>query len=141
MQKVTIRVKGTQTDQDSQSDIELFTDGTYIHSAKGESVLSYSESEITGMEGTRTTFRVSPQGVVTLTREGAVNTVMTFEPGKKQTILYNTPYGAASLGVNARTVRSKLGKNGGNLELEYALDSENLLLGLNKFDITVSPKR
>jgi uncharacterized beta-barrel protein YwiB (DUF1934 family) len=141
MQKVTIHLKGTQTDQESQSDIELFTDGTYTHSAKGDSVLSYTESELTGMAGTRTTFRVNPKGVITLTREGSVNTIMTFELGKKQTILYNTPFGAAALGVNARTVKSKLGKNGGKLELEYALDAENLLVGVNKFNITVRPKR
>jgi uncharacterized beta-barrel protein YwiB (DUF1934 family) len=141
MQKVTIHLKGTQTEQESQNDIELFTDGTYDHTSGGDSVFSYSESEITGMEGTRTTFRVSPSGVVTLTREGTINTLMTLEPGKKQTILYNTPFGAASLGVNARTVRSTLGKNGGNLELEYALDSENMLVGVNKFNIIVRPKR
>jgi len=140
MQKVTIHVKGTQIDSGAESNVELFTDGTYTHSAKGGSVLSYTESEATGMAGTRTTFRVSPQGIVTLTREGSVNTIMTFDPAKKQTILYNTPFGSAALGINARKVKSKFGKNGGNLELEYALDSENLLIGVNKFNITVSPK-
>ncbi|MDR0818266.1 MAG: DUF1934 domain-containing protein [Oscillospiraceae bacterium] len=139
MKKVRITVKGTQTvPENPEERIELLTDGHYSHAA-GESVLTYTESELTGMEGVKTTFRVNNQGIITLTREGEVNSVMVFEPGKKQTILYDTPFGVTTLGVDTIKASSLLGNRGGELELEYALDAGNLRVGVNKFKIKVRP--
>jgi len=137
MQNVRITVNGTQTMPDALAEnIELMTEGIFSH-ANGESILSYEESPLTGMDGTVTTFHVSPQGAVTLTRKGTVNAEITFEPGKKQTMLYATPYGTASLGVAALKVRSNFSKRGGELELEYVVDTDNTTIGINKFKVVV----
>jgi uncharacterized beta-barrel protein YwiB (DUF1934 family) len=64
---------------------------------------------------------------------------MVFERGKKQVILYDTPHGAATLGVKTIKATSLFGKRGGELELEYALDAGNLRVGVNSFKIKVQP--
>ena len=61
--------------------------------------LVYPESELTGLEGTLTTFRIAPDRI-TLLREGTINSEMIFEEGQKHFSLYETPFGGLMLGVN-----------------------------------------
>lgn len=133
---VMISIVGTQTFADNDKDvIELVTDGKYLHE-NGETCFSYMESELTGLAGTKTTFSVRPDAV-TLSRVGTLNTTMVFEPGKKHYFLYDTPYGAATMGVSTRSVRHDLGEHGGDMEIEYIIDLEHTTIGRNNFKINV----
>jgi uncharacterized beta-barrel protein YwiB (DUF1934 family) len=136
MKDVIISIKGAQApymaDEDS---IELITNGEYAHES-GETVFSYMESEMTGMEGTRTTFRVSPH-MVTLTREGTLNAQMVFEQGKKHLFLYETPHGAMSMGVDTRRLSTGLGDSGGEMEIDYTIDVDSVVVSENSFVISV----
>ena len=137
MKDVIISIKGTQGPYfDDEADrIELITSGEYTHEGT-ETVFSYMESEMTGMEGTRTTFRVNPQKV-TLTREGTLNAQMVFEEGKKHLFLYETPYGATSMGVGTRRLRDRLGESGGEMEIDYTIDVDSVVVSENSFIISV----
>lgn len=133
---VIISIVGTQTFSDNDKDvIELVTDGKYLHK-NGETYFSYMESELTGLAGTKTTFSVKPDAV-TMSRVGTLNTTMIFEPGKKHYFLYDTPYGAATMGVSTRSVRHSLGEHGGDMEIEYLIDLEHTTIGKNNFRINV----
>ena len=90
---VLIAIKGMQElDGLSGEGDELVTPGTY--SMEGNIArFSYMESELTGMEGTKTTFEVRPSHV-SLIREGTVNAQMVFEQGKKHFFMYETTFGA-----------------------------------------------
>ena len=97
MKDVIISIKGTQNDPNGGDNvIELVTDGEFSYE-NGEGTLSYMESELTGLEGTRTSFTISPMGVV-MVREGSLNSRMVFEEGRKHCFLYETPFGAATMG-------------------------------------------
>ena len=61
---------------------------------------------------------------------------MTFEK-EEALFLYETPYGAATLGVNTHRLKTVFGEHGGDMELEYALDIDNMRLGINAFKINV----
>ena len=139
MKNVIITIKGLQDAAPGQVDeteaIELITGGEYS-CENGEATLSYLESEMTGMEGTRTTFRASPHKV-TLTREGTLNTQMIFEQGKKHRFLYETPYGATSLGVDTRRLTCGLGADGGEMEIDYTIDVDSVVVSENSFIISV----
>lgn len=135
MKEVIISIVGTQSLEKGLESIELVTDGHYSFD-NGKGILTYMESEITGMDGTKTTFEVGDD-LVTMIREGTVNSQMTFERGKKHFFLYETPYGAATLGVNTHRLKTFFGEHGGNMELEYALDIDNMRLGVNAFKINV----
>ena len=77
-QPVIISVEGTQKFIGCEKQtVCVVTDGTMRF--EGDTIfLSYEESEVTGMEGTTTTFEVRG-GRVSLTRAGKVNSQMVFE--------------------------------------------------------------
>lgn len=139
MKDVIISIKGLQGAGPHHSDetdaIELITSGEYAHTDT-ETKFSYMESEVTGMEGTRTTFRIEPR-MVTLTREGTFNAQMMFEQGKKHVFLYETPYGAAAMGVDTKRLRCGLGDTGGILEIDYTIDLDSVVVSENSFVIQV----
>ncbi|MGE4484241.1 MAG: DUF1934 domain-containing protein [Oscillospiraceae bacterium] len=136
MKKAIISIKGIQIPENDEKDVvELVTDGEYHH-ADGVAVFSYMESELTGLEGTKTTFEVKDD-TVTLTREGAVNTRMVFCEGKKNYFAYETPFGAVTMGVNTHGVTAKLHDGGGNLEIHYLIDMDNTPISRNTFKINV----
>ena len=136
MKDVLISIKGTQSPEEGSEDaVELVTDGKYGYS-ENFSKLVYMESELTGLEGTRTCFMIEPTGVV-LEREGSVNTRMVFEPGKKHVFLYETPYGTATMDVDTRRVHTDLNPHGGDMEINYVIGIDNNAVGSNCFRIHV----
>ena len=136
MKDVIISIKGTQGPYPTEEEsIELITNGEY-HQEGSETTFSYMESEMTGMEGTRTTFHVCPRKV-TLTREGTMNAQMVFETGKKHLFLYETPYGATSMGVETRRLSAGLGAAGGDMEIDYTIDVDSVVVSENSFIINI----
>lgn len=115
--------------------MELVTDGTF--STDGDKYLiSYHESEVTGLQGTVTTFEVDSKSV-TLTREGTVTSQMIFQPGKKHLSLYDMGFGALTIGINAKKVKNALDSRGGTIEIDYAIEIEHMVAGENSFRIKV----
>lgn len=133
---VIISVKGMQTDLDNEvNDMELITEGKYYK--KGENYyITYSESEMTGMEGTTTTLKVG-DGRVTLMRFGAINSQMVFERGQKHVSHYDTTYGAFTVGVMANEVDIDVTEKGGVIKVGYQVELDNARTGLNNFQISV----
>ena len=141
MKNVIISITGTQHNYGDDSlpvgdeTIELVTDGSYEYGEE-ESLFTYRESELTGMDGTLTTFRVE-KDMVTMTREGAVNSQMLFQKGRKHLFLYDTPFGAMTMGVSTQKLSSEMDEHGGVMDLVYSVDVDNILLGKNVFRICV----
>ena len=95
---VMISVRGEQyfdgVDPDATG---LMTEGTLETTDTGL-LLRYRESELTGMEGTETTFEIGPRRVI-LRRSGSVSSQMVFEEGQQHTSLYETPYGELTVDI------------------------------------------
>ena len=139
MKDVIISIKGIQ---DTGGDymmggdtIELVTGGLYSYNGK-ESVLSYQESEMTGMDGTRTTFSIRPD-IITLTREGSINSQMVFQEGKKHIFAYNTEFGTTSMGVSTHRISEGMDQEGGKVEIDYTIDMDSTIVSQNTFIIDV----
>lgn len=138
---VIISIKGKQSYEDVEDEtIELVTEGLLNKEGEGEYTLSYQESELTGLEGTLTTFQVE-QGRITLMRIGEVNSQMVFEEGRRHLSMYDTPYGALAIGINTRRMRSSLGEHGGDIEIDYAIEIDHAMAGQNLFQINVREKK
>ena len=133
---VVISIKGMQKYQGQDPDtVELVTEGRLQR--EGDSyTLSYQESEITGLEGTLTTIRVEPEQV-TLLRVGEFNSQMVFQEGRRHMSMYNTPYGAMTIGVNTRHLLAELDDQGGDIEIDYAIEIDHTVAGRNTFQIRV----
>ncbi len=140
MKDVIISIRGTQNDPQGEDNIiELETDGMFAYE-NGEGLLSYMESELTGLNGTKTSFAISPMGVV-MTREGSLNSRMVFEKGRKHNFLYETPFGAATMGVDTTNISMSFDEHGGNMEIDYTVDFQHSVVGHNMFKIKVSEQR
>ena len=132
---VIISIKGKQVNENGPDEMELVTEGRMICNDKGV-LVSYQESELTGLQGTTTMLRINGP-VVTLLREGTVNSQMVFEEGRRHLSMYETPYGAMSVGINTRRVKNTIGESGGDLEIDYAIEIDNLMVGRNFFSMNV----
>lgn len=136
-ENVIISIKGKQLyAESSPEEMELVTSGTLKRNGRGGYTVSYQETELTGLEGTTTRLHIDG-GRVTLLREGNINSQMVFEEGRRHLSMYETPYGALSIGVNTRRMRSTLGEAGGDLEIDYAIEIDNLVAGQNLFRMNV----
>lgn len=136
MKDVIISITGVQNyPQGSDDAVELVTEGKYSY-RDGHGELSYMESELTGMQGTRTSFTFSPDEVV-LSREGTLTSKMIFREGTKNTFLYDTPFGSATMGLDTHRIHSTLGPRGGDMEIDYVVDFDHAVVGRNKFRINV----
>ena len=134
---VIISIKGKQLYAESApEEMELVTSGTLKRDGAGGYTVSYQETELTGLEGTVTKLHIR-DGQVTLLREGSINSQMVFEEGRRHLSMYETPYGALSVGINTRRMRSTLGEAGGELEIDYAIEIDNLIAGQNLFRMNV----
>lgn len=81
--QVVITIEGSQADvleQEPDEQVQFSTDGEYT-CVDGCGMLTYPESELTGMAGTLTTITFTPSNAV-LKRTGAVTSRMVFAPAR-----------------------------------------------------------
>lgn len=136
---VIISIKGQQAYEGADSETtELVTDGL-LRREGGGYVLSYMESEVTGMKGTLTTIQIEAD-CVTLTRMGQFNSQMVFQEGRRHISVYETPYGSLSMAIDTRKLRAGLDLRGGDIEIGYHIEIDHQLTGLNLFQINVREK-
>lgn len=136
---VLLSIRGEQYFDDIDPDAtELMTEGIMEVTGDGI-VLSYEESELTGMEGTTTTFEIKDPRV-TLIRSGAVNSQMVFEEGRQHTSLYETPFGELSVDIQTSELKHNLSERGGLMEIKYSIAVEHTVTGRNCFKIRVRRK-
>lgn len=138
-QEVTLAIEGRQTYQDQEPEIiQLVTDGTMEFRSGGWDI-SYEESELTGLAGVTTTFRVEP-GMVTLTRKGALNSTMIFQQNVVHESLYQMPFGALMLAVKATRVVFDIVSDGGFIDLSYNINIENSEAGVIDYHLDIRAK-
>lgn len=133
-----ISIRGTQRLPGEKPEIiELVTEGSYCFEP-GYATLSYVETQMTGLEGVVTTFTVEDAKTVTLRRTGKINSTIVFVSGTCNESLYNAEgVGALLLGVQTRSMTVLLNENGGILDLEYAVEIEHTVCGVNAYHIEI----
>jgi len=133
---VIISIKGSQVNDNGPDEMELVTEGRLVRNGEDSYTISYQETELTGLEGTTTVLRIDGSRV-TLLREGNFNSQMVFEEGCRHLSMYETPYGSLSVGIDTRRMKNTVGECGGDLEIDYAIEIDNLLAGRNLFKMSV----
>lgn len=126
-------------DMEDEDSLEFSTDGHYYFDGEN-GCLTYMESDVTGLEGTRTSVIVMPDQVV-VDRDGMVTSRMIFREGVRDAFQYSTPFGAATMGIDTRSIRRNMGETGGDVEIDYVVDMEHTIASRNRFRITVTEKK
>ena len=105
------------------SEAKIYRKNNYIY-------IIYDESEISGMNGTKTTIKALSNKVV-LKRTGTNISELVFEKGKEHSQIYTTPYGEFIMETKTSKIFIDFNENlVGRLYLEYTLDIKNL--GISK---------
>lgn len=131
---ISLRIQQLYAGEEEES-LELVTEGQ-LQKDNGLYLLTYQESELTGLAGTLTVFQIEPH-CITLLRVGEFNSQMVFEEGRRHMSLYETPYGSLSVGVHTRRMRAKIGERGGEIEIDYNLEINHEVAGFHAFQIEV----
>ena len=136
---VVLSIRGQQNylEQDPEV-IELVTEGTLIRRGNGWEI-SYEESDLTGLSGVTTIFRVEP-GCITLTRKGPLTSEMVFQKGVLHESLYQMEFGALMITVCATEVSYDLTEVGGTIDLTYGIDIENTAAGVIEYHLDIKAK-
>ena len=116
--KAIISICSTQ-DIGEKEKIEVLTVGEFSINGD-EFIATYDETEISGMEGTKTTLKIKGDKVV-LHREGTTSTKMEFQKDNTQVALYNTPYGMLELKTSTKELDLDVNEKGGNISIKYHL--------------------
>ena len=134
-----LSITGRQTYPGQEPDvIELVTEGT-MEFCNGGWDISYEETELTGMAGVTTTFRVEP-GKETLDRKGALKSRMVFQENVVHDSLYQMPFGALMLSVKATSVFFDIVPDGGVIDLSYNIEIENTQAGVIDYHLDIRAK-
>jgi len=138
-QSVVLAIRGSQKYADQEPEvIELVTEG-WMEFRDGGWDISYEESELTGLAGVTTTFRVEP-GRVVLDRKGALNSRMVFQEGVAHDSLYQMAFGTLMLTVKATFVYFDIVPDGGTIDLSYNIDIENTEAGVIDYHLDIRAK-
>lgn len=136
---VVLSICGKQSYDGQEPDvIELVTEGRMEYRNGGWDV-SYEETELTGLAGVTTTFRVEPKQV-TLTRTGKLYSQMIFQEGVRHESLYQMDFGTLLITVCAQQVFFDIAPEGGMIDLVYSIEIENSAAGIVDYHLDIRAK-
>ena len=109
--------------EDETSEIELCTEASLSMNTKGGVEISYMENEDDETLKTRSRilFNTRDEGLVAMTKEGAMKAILSFEEGKTHICTYDTPFMPIKVYVEALRVDNRL-LSDGRLKLNYVLN-------------------
>ena len=136
---VLLTIRGQQTYAEQEPEVvELVTEGT-LENAENGWLLTYEESDLTGLKGVITTFHVQP-GKITLSRKGPLSSQMEFQEGQFHESLYKMEFGALMITVCASKVQYDISEKGGTIDLTYAIEIEQSAAGYIEYHLDIRKK-
>ena len=138
-QEVLLTIRGEQRYAGAETEvIELMTEGTMEAREDGWD-LCYEESDLTGLQGVVTTFRIRGDQVE-LDRSGKLHSQMVFREGVSHDSLYQMEFGALLISVCATRVRWAITPEGGAIDVEYRISVEESAAGTISYHIAIAAK-
>lgn len=141
MLKITGKTVKQTKDKESHEDvIEFVTEGK-LYRKGNTTYVSYMESELSGVEGCKTSLTIS-DGKVKMKRSGeplGIPTVIEFEKGKRFKGLYDTPFGSIGMEVLTNSITTFNDKEDGknHLSIDYNVSLRGVAESRNKLDIEI----
>ncbi len=135
-----ISVTGIQEVDGDKDKIELQTIGSYLLKPN-RAYIGYKEyDEDNPSISSNNLIKVESDNLVTIIRNGQVETRLILEKGRRHLCHYRTPAGSLMIGVSTDTINNELNEKGGKLHVSYSLDFNNELISNNEFYIDIQEK-
>lgn len=133
---VMLRITSLQEDEQGETErIVLETPG-HFGVRRTVPFLTYEETELTGMKGTRTTLFLHPESV-SLVRTGTFMMKQEYRPGEETCAVCETPAGLLELAVRTESVENTVGAAGGSLRIVYDVEVRGLFRHRNEILVDV----
>ena len=118
---------------------EMTVEGRY-HDDGIRVAISYDESELSGMEGSRATisYQKNEPGVITMLRTGSVKTALLFEKGRCHECVYQTPLAPFDVRMQTDEVNNSL-EGVGVLYLDYTVELRGAQPQRTKMTLSLLP--
>ena len=138
-QTVMLSLHSVQRYEEQEAEeLELVTEGTMEFRDNGWEI-SYVETELTGLEGVTTTFRVEKDQLI-LKRTGQLRSEMLFRLGYAHDSLYQMPFGAFLMRVETLSLFYDIVPEGGSIDLCYRVTIENTQTGTVEYHMDIRAK-
>lgn len=142
MKDIMLKIIGKQLFglSEEEEQLEFMTEGKFYE--KDDSIyLVYDESEFSGMEGCKTSLKITGDKIQ-MRRYGEsvpLDTEIQFEKGKRFIGYYDTPFGAVEMEVLTNDVVNNINKADvkGTLNIDYHISLRGLSEGRNRLDIEI----
>ena len=135
-QTVMLSLHSVQRYEEQEAEeLELVTEGTMEFRDNGWEI-SYVETELTGLEGVTTTFRVEKDQLI-LKRTGQLRSEMLFRLGYAHDSLYQMPFGAFLMRVETLSLFYDIVPEGGSIDLCYRVTIENTQTGTVEYHMDI----
>ena len=135
-QTVILSLHSVQRYEEQEAEeLELVTEGTMEFRDNGWEI-SYVETELTGMEGVTTTFRVEKDQLI-LKRMGQLRSEMLFRLGYAHDSLYQMPFGTFLMRVETLSLFYDIVPEGGSIDLCYRVTIENTQTGTVEYHMDI----
>lgn len=127
-----------ETDGETDEPVEIISPGLY-YLKNGKHYVLFEEV-MEGVDGViKTTLKFS-ENQAELIRSGAAVTRMVFETGKEHMAVYQTPMGPLSISVYTEEVFVNISEEQINLQIDYSLKTEDIVLTESTVRMNVCPK-
>ncbi len=139
MKDIMLRITGTQNIDNDADTIEFMTEGR-IYQKEDATYIVYEESRFSGLEGCKTTVRVSDDNVkmFRFSESFPVDTKIEFQKGKRYEGYYQTPFGPVEMEVTTNSLTNNISfEKGGRLNIDYNIALVGLSEGRSILDIEV----
>lgn len=132
--KIDIKMKQV-LDKVDKDNIEFTTEGKF-YEKNGKYYIMYDETEVTGMEGCKTTIKIDGHKVY-MKRTGSSNSDFEFEKNKTYHSFYRTPYGIFDMTVKTEKLVIAINEDKAKIQIKYDLDIKDLVKSKNDISIEV----
>ena len=142
MKDIMLKIVGKQLYgfSEEEEQMEFVTEGKYQE--EGDAiVLSYDESELSGINGCTTSLKITGDKIL-MKRFGVsmpLDTEIQFEKGKRFTGFYDTPFGAVEMEVLTNNVVNNINRADatGTVNIDYHISLRGLSEGRSRLDIEI----
>lgn len=135
---VLLSIASTQRFEGCEEEhVDLMTQAR-LYERHGKFYISYDESELTGLDGTRTTVKMDGD-TVSMIRTGTYPSELLFAKGQRHVGLYQTEYGAITIATHTTQLDNSIDEHGGELAIDYTIEVDNSMIGRHRFRMTVAP--
>lgn len=145
MRDIMLKITGKTVTQNNGKEehenvVEFLTEGKFYGRGGDSALISYPESELSGLEGW-TTYLAITGGKVKMKRSngGSPETVMEFEKGKRFEGQYETPFGPVGMEILTNSISPLDLEPGGRgrMSIDYSVSLHGLMESRNTLDIEI----